>query len=76
MRCDDCMYAAWKRNKVGALHPDKSGKCEYTKAVRLPNAASWRLLTTAVEGVLTIKGGSIERGVDHVHPCPVYGRKV
>lgn len=74
MRCDDCVYAAWKRNKAGALHPDKSGKCEYIKAVRLPNSAIWWLSTIAVEGVLTIKGGGIERGVDHVRPCPVYGR--
>ena len=74
MRCDDCKHAVWKRNKVGALHPDKSGKCEYTKGVRVPNAVTWRISTIVKDGVLTIKGGSITRGEDHHVPCPVYGR--
>lgn len=74
MRCNDCKHAKWKRNKAGALHPDKSGECTYTKDVRVPNAVNWRISTLVKEGVLTIEGGFIERDRDHHVPCPTFAR--
>jgi len=65
MRCDDCLFADWKRNSRGHLHPDKSGMCKRLKKhpldMRLPQAFFWKM---ALGEAPVPSGGWIKRGRD------------
>ena len=66
-KCDDCALAAWKRTKAGHLHPDKSGRCQWTtEYIALPNSRYY------LNGETLPIGGRIERGYAYKNECPQY----
>lgn len=74
MKCDDCKFANWYRTSNGRLHPNKAGRCTFSKKVYLPISASYSLMREAdLEGAISIKGGTIWRGEDR-NFCAYYGR--
>lgn len=76
MKCDDCLYADWKRMVSGRPHPNKVGRCLFEKAVPLPAATpSYRFGSTVSEKFeVVIKGGIIERGAELTARCAYFGR--
>jgi hypothetical protein len=74
MKCNDCKHANWSLNKLGHLHPNKSGKCTLRKEVPVPPSMSTFGVRLNDKHKIVIEGGRIERGQELQRVCPYYER--
>ena len=62
VKCLGCKFAEWKRTSNGRLHPDQSGRCNWSVTIQVPpsiEGSFWRVCD--VKDGRTIEGGKIWR---------------
>ena len=73
--CEDCKFAKWKLTETGRKHPDRTGRCTWSKTVRVAASVYVAGYNKPIGDPITLTGGSIERGnIPYLARCDVFER--